>query len=259
MAQLAESGEPFDQYFDPSTSTDTRPTADRDEVSHIVYLINLDEKIYGLLHGTPPKPFEENHACWLYFFHVMGYFESAANKTVAYMYESMCLYPSGELIFIVRGMQWPFPLVVKVLDTACTYTPQSDFFVTKDLLPRLLIEVNSTSPDEPPEDLHRMLVQGASVVRFANHFIDAYSADKKFTLVTVFIRADGVADRYILFQSHSPSSTPTDKVCVCPAYESRETCMLNSTRFISRSKVSTSTVGLAAFSSHSSCTISLPC
>ena len=72
-----------------------------------------------------------------------------------------------------------------------------------------------------------MLVQGASVIRFANHFIDAYSADKNFTLVAVFIRANGIADRCLLFQSHSPSSTSTDKVCVRPAYESCETCMLN--------------------------------
>ena len=37
-----QGNENFDQYFDSSTSTDTRPTANRDEVSHIVYLINLD-------------------------------------------------------------------------------------------------------------------------------------------------------------------------------------------------------------------------
>src|ERR1700733_14866607 len=122
----------------------------------------------GLFHGTSPKPFKENHACWLYFFHIMGYLESEANKTVVYRYESMYLYASRGLISIVRDTQWPFPLVVEVLGTACTYAPRRDFFVTKDLLPRLLIEVNSTSPDKPLVDLHSMLVQGASIVRFAN-------------------------------------------------------------------------------------------
>ena len=189
--------------------------------------MNLDVQMNELLHGTPQNCFKENYVCWLYFFYIVNYFKSQANKIAVYRYESMCLYPLRGLISIIRGTQWPFPLVVKVLNTSCTYTPMSDFLVTKDLLPRLLIEVNSTSQDKPPQDRHRMLVQGASVVRFANHFIDAYSVDKKFTLVAIYMRADGVADRYLLFQSYLPSSTLTDEVCACPTHETGETYMLN--------------------------------
>ena len=60
-----------------------------------------------------------------------------------------------------------------------------------------------------------MLIQGACIVRFANLFVDAYSEEKNFTLVAVFIRDDGGADRYLLFQSKSVSSASNDKVCIC--------------------------------------------
>ena len=96
----------------------------------------------------------------------------------------------------------------------CTYTPRSDFLVTKNSLPRLLIEVNSMSPDKRLDDLLRMLVQGACIVRFANLFVDAYSTNNDFILVAIFIRHNRQADRYLLFQSHTPSPTSTDKVCV---------------------------------------------
>ena len=122
---------------------------------------------------------------------------------------------SHELIFVIRGPEWPFPLIVQVGNNSCTYTPNTDFLVLKSLLPHLLVEVNSTSPDTSPRDLHRMLIQGACIVRFANLFVDAYSEEKKFTLVAVFIRDDGQADRYLLFQSQSVSSASNDKVCIC--------------------------------------------
>ena len=131
---------------------------------------------------------------------------------------NQCVYSSRALISIIRDGPWPFPLVVQVSQNStvstCTYTPRSDFLVTKNSLPRLLIEVNSTSSDKHPEDLFHMLVQGACIVRFANLFINAYSANNNFILIAIFIRHDCHADRYLLFQSHTPSPTPTDMVCV---------------------------------------------
>ena len=131
---------------------------------------------------------------------------------------NQCVYFSRALISIVRDGPWPFPLVVQVTQNStvstCTYTPRSDFLVTKNSLPRLLIEVNSMSPDKDPEDFFCMLVQGACIVRFANLFIDAYSANKNFILVAIFIRHDGHVDRCLLFQSHTPLPTPTNEVCV---------------------------------------------
>jgi len=171
----------------------------------------------------------------------------------------MHLYPSRELISIVRGSAWPFSLVLQVGDERCTYTSQSDFLVTKNLLPRLLIEVNSTPPKSPPSDLYRMLAQGASVVRFANTFVNAYSGDNKFTLVAVFIRPSGIAERYLLFQSQSHSQSPsststtsTNKVCINALYQTCKTCGLNLTRFITRGKILNSLTRFNAFSLHSS-------
>ena len=164
----------------------------------------------------------------------------------------MHLYPSRELISIVRGSAWPFSLVLQLGDERRTYTPQSDFLITKNLLPRLVVEVKPTPPKSPLYDLYRMLAQGASVVRFANTFIKAYSRDKKFTLVAVFIRPSGTAERYLLFQSQSPSSTSTDKVCMNALYQSCKTRRLNLTRFITRCENLYSLTGFNAFSLHSS-------
>ena len=144
------------------------------------------------------------------------YFESEANKTVAYRYESMRLYPSRELIFIVRGTQWPFPLVVQVLDTAAHIHLRATSLSRRIYFHGCLLRLIRHRQTSLLRISIACLSQGASVVRFANPFIDAYSADKNFTLVAVFIRANGIADRYLLFQSHSPSSTSTDKVCVLP-------------------------------------------
>jgi len=55
-----------------------------------------------------------------------------------------------------------------------------------------------------------MLIQGASIVRFANSFVDAYSTGGTFVLVVVFIRAEGLIDRFLLFQSQLPDR----KVCI---------------------------------------------
>lgn len=108
-----------------------------------------------------------------------------------------------ELISVVRGSQWPFSLIIQVGNEHCTYAPKSDFLVTKDLLPRLLVEVNSESQRIAPPDCNCMLAQGAFIVRYANSFISDYSGDKNFTLVAVFFRRDGVAERYVLFQRSS--------------------------------------------------------
>jgi hypothetical protein len=103
----------------------------------------------------------------------------------------------------------PFSLIIHVDNQHRTYAPKSDFLVTKDMLPRLLVEVNLESQRVAPPDCNRMFAQGASIVRYANSFISDYSGHKIFTLVAIFIRRDGVAERYILFQSPSQSAPPT--------------------------------------------------
>jgi len=81
-----QGNENFGQYFDTSPSTDSRPTATRDEVSHIVYLMNRDRAMRGLgeEYGSGyNRPFKETHAFWLYFHEIRYCFGS--NGTAAYL------------------------------------------------------------------------------------------------------------------------------------------------------------------------------
>ena len=86
-------------------------------------------------------------------------------------------------------------------DDLRVYNPRSDFLLAMSTLPRLLVEVNSTGMGiDWPEDLIRMLLSGASIVRFTNKFLKPFREHKKFILVAIFIRNDGGASRYTMFQ-----------------------------------------------------------
>jgi hypothetical protein len=97
---------------------------------------------------------------------------------------------------------WPFRLIVKVPDDSAyyTYQPKSDLLVLKSLLPRLLVEAHSTTSDHTPQDRYRMLLQGASIVRLANKVLRAFSQNKDFVLVAIYVGDDAKADRHVLFQ-----------------------------------------------------------
>ncbi|KAH9168843.1 kinase-like domain-containing protein [Lactarius sanguifluus] len=45
-----------------------------------------------------------------------------------------------------------------------------------------------------------MMIQGASVVRFANTTLDTYKNEKNFVFVAIYISGSGQADRYLLYQ-----------------------------------------------------------
>jgi hypothetical protein len=106
---------------------------------------------------------------------------------------------------VYRGTdQWPFNLVMKCADEPADeqlrqFQPRSDFLIQKSKLPRLLVEVNSTPQRLWPEDLIRMLLTGAAIVRFANTFLKSFKTTK-FMLVTMYIHANGNVSRYTLFQ-----------------------------------------------------------
>jgi hypothetical protein len=51
-----------------------------------------------------------------------------------------------------------------------------------------------------PEDLVRMLLMGAAIVRFANRFLDRFMADKNFVLCALYVWDGGEATRCSLFQ-----------------------------------------------------------
>jgi hypothetical protein len=133
--------------------------------------------------------------------------ETSRTSTVS-LYALTCL-PLLIMIYrrLYRGNQsWPFNLIVKCEtiqnenEQLRRFQPRSDLLVSKSTLPRLLVEVNSKPRKDRPEDLVRMLVTGAAIVRFANRFLDAFMVDKNFVLFAIYIWDDGRVTRYSLFQ-----------------------------------------------------------
>ncbi len=87
------------------------------------------------------------------------------------------------------------------------YQPRSDLLILKSSLPRLLIQVNSNSSSRGwPQNLIRMLLTGAAVVRFANKFLDTFKKKKDFVLFAMYIWDSGKVTRYTLFQEPEESS-----------------------------------------------------
>ena len=94
------------------------------------------------------------------------------------------------------------------------YNPRSDFLISHSSLPRLLVEVNSTSGNPSPVELIRMLTTGAFIVRFANRFLTAFHNKRNFVLCAIFIWDSGKATCYSLFQQEQQIQDD-DTVC-CP-------------------------------------------
>ncbi|KAI0256891.1 hypothetical protein BJV78DRAFT_1167702 [Lactifluus subvellereus] len=96
---------------------------------------------------------------------------------------------------------WPFQIIVQNAQKHYrSYKPKNDFTVLGSSLPRLLVEVNSFPAAQPPQDHYWMLLQAASVVRFANQFLEAYKRNKNCILVAAYVDCHGDTERYILFQ-----------------------------------------------------------
>lgn len=100
------------------------------------------------------------------------------------------------------------------------YSPKSDFCLSYLNLPRVLVEVNSTAVPafgRTPPDLVRMLLCGASVVRFANGFMDPFRQHKNFVLAAIYIPQSGVVSWRTLYQNRNQtevSSIPFNKQCL---------------------------------------------
>jgi hypothetical protein len=117
----------------------------------------------------------------------------------------------GTTTILTSNNSWPFSLITKcegiqpVHEELRQYRPRSDLLVLKSSLPRLLMEVNSKPKKEWPEDLIRILLQGAAIVRFANKFLDKFMENEDFVLCAIYIWDHGKATRYSLFQkSNNP-------------------------------------------------------
>ena len=81
------------------------------------------------------------------------------------------------------------------------YKPKSNYLLMKSGFPRYLVEVQSGDREKGwPKDLVRMLLQGSSIVRFANMLLDAFKDKKNFVLVCTYYWCDWDVSRYLLFQ-----------------------------------------------------------
>src|ERR1700733_13660997 len=123
------------------------------------------------------------------------HFVISAGGTVGVQQYALTYLPPLVMIYrrLYRGHHsWPFNLIIK-LETADPkeplrkYLPRSDLLVYKSSLPRLLVEVNSAPRAWRPEDLTRMLLCGAVVVRFANKFLDKFMEAKDFVLLAIYL------------------------------------------------------------------------
>lgn len=97
-------------------------------------------------------------------------------------------------------------LVIQVGKKYYSYRPKSDFLLIKHDLPRLAVEVNSYAGDKAPADHHRLMLQGASTVRFANTSLDTFKKEKNFVFVAIFINSAGLVTRKLLFQNQNVDS-----------------------------------------------------
>jgi hypothetical protein len=88
------------------------------------------------------------------------------------------------------------------------YRPTSDFLIHKLYLPRVAVKIGSDSRSRNAMDYHFLMLQGASIVRFANTYLEAYKEEKDFIFVAIFISDVGQADRYLIYQTKS-----SDTVC----------------------------------------------
>ena len=91
---------------------------------------------------------------------------------------------------------WPLNVIAECTDIQPVneqlrqYRPRSDLLIIKSNFPRLLVEVNSTPKTQRsllPEDLIRILVLGAAIVRFANKFLDGFKTNRNFVLFAIYI------------------------------------------------------------------------
>ncbi|RXW17273.1 hypothetical protein EST38_g8583 [Candolleomyces aberdarensis] len=116
--------------------------------------------------------------------------------------------------FGLRGIQnfhfkfpthnWPFRMFIQVKNTDMqkpalySYCPKNDFLFSYGKLFRFLAEVQSASNQS---DHHRMLLQAAYIVKFANRHIKRYLKKQDFHLLTVYInRYTGSAQRRVVYQ-----------------------------------------------------------
>ncbi|KAL4260995.1 hypothetical protein AB1N83_009025 [Pleurotus pulmonarius] len=135
-------------------------------------------------------------------------------RPISHLTNALCFVPflltcRPEVTATLDTSHWPFPLIMKAESMPGgseirSYLPRSDFSLSYLGLPRVLVEVNSTAVSasgRTPPDLVRMLLCGASVVRFANGFMDPFKQHKDFVLAAIYIPQSAVVKWYTLYQN----------------------------------------------------------
>jgi hypothetical protein len=77
----------------------------------------------------------------------------------------------------------------------------------------MAVVVNPSQP-RARENHHRIMLQGAFIVRFANKFLDAYKTKKDFFFVTVFMGGTGEVVRRILYQKMGSMVVRMHALCI---------------------------------------------
>jgi hypothetical protein len=135
---------------------------------------------------------------------------------------------------------WPLHHVASIVEVGSyyhDYDSKWDFLISSYDLPRLVVEFQSMSSDERAwaRDNTRLLIQGASVVRFANSFLRAHKKEKDFIFVAISIGLDNnEAVRHLLFQEKG-----SQRVCGMLYMSSKSYSVLNFSRCIVGTNVST--------------------
>ncbi|KAH9045225.1 hypothetical protein EDB85DRAFT_2270263 [Lactarius pseudohatsudake] len=195
-AEMVVGGE---KYFDYSTANVSALVV-KEEVFHLGHISSsYRTKHWGTRKNRKTRLFDECDANWLLFYTIANHIDSHPSSIAT----------DGTIRLSAKLGQesWPFSFVIKVGEVYHTYRPKSDFLALKFDLPRMAVEVNSTSPGQSAVDQH-LMIQGASIVRFANTTLDTYKNEKNFVFVAIYISGNGQADRYVLYQRKG-----SDEVC----------------------------------------------
>ncbi|KAK2463965.1 hypothetical protein APHAL10511_004016 [Amanita phalloides] len=167
------------------------------EAVHLMHIALIEPSKWWNRKGHGPT-FKQPNASWLFFYPIASPYESDES-------------PERKISVKVGEIPWPFVIIVQDNQNRCySYRPKNDFAAFSSSVPVFLVEINSFPRSQPSQDCFRMLLQAATVIRFANKFLDEYKTNKNFILVAAYVDDDGIASRYILFQDKESNPDGTE-------------------------------------------------
>jgi hypothetical protein len=94
---------------------------------------------------------------------------------------------------------WPVSFVARVGEQQYSYSPRGDWVLFLHSLPFVVIEYCSDRQRE--DDRNRLMLQAGLYVRIMNALNGGDQVEfKSFTLMVIYISADSVAERYLVYQ-----------------------------------------------------------